>query len=84
METLDEKKFKNFISAERKFLNESKYYKGINTHKDPGDEYVIECVQKKAKTFREMWNLSVCKDCIKAANCGNNLRIDCNDFNELT
>ena len=84
MGSLDEKRFKNFLSAEQKFITESKYYKGINLHKDPGDEYITECIEKKAKTFREMWNLSVCKNCVKAGKCGNNLRIDCANFEELT
>lgn len=80
---IEEKRFKNFLKAEHKFLEESKYYKGIELNKDPGEDYVIECVNKKAKKFREMWNLSVCKDCKCAGECGNNLRLDCNNFKDL-
>jgi len=83
METLENKRFKNFLDAEKKFILESKYYKGMELNKDPGEEYIIECVEKKAKTFREMWDLSVCKDCNKSGECGNNLRLDCGNFNVL-
>lgn len=84
MENLEERRFKNFLNAEQKFIEESKYFKGVHLNKDPGNEYIMECVDKKAKTFRDMWNLSICKDCCKAGECGNNLRIDCNNFKELT
>ena len=83
MESKDEKRFKNFMKAEIKFLEESKYFMGISLHKDPGDEYIADCVNKKGKTFRDMWNISICKDCCNAGECGNNLRIDCNNFKEL-
>ena len=81
--TREEKVFQNFLAAEKKFLSQSKHFKSERAKKDLGEQYLIDLVLKTGKKFREVWDLSLCKECSKSSDCGNNLRIDCNDHEEL-
>lgn len=75
--------FRNFLAAQKIFLERSKYYFGERTKQDPGDQYILQLIAKDGQKFREMWNLSICKECNKASCCGDNLKINCHNFDEL-
>ena len=79
-----EKIFKNFMKAERKYINDAKYFEGINTKKDPGEMYIIAWIRQNAEEFRIKWDISKCKECNCAGQCGDKLKIQCDKFNELT
>ncbi|MEM4261083.1 MAG: hypothetical protein QXG00_07615 [Candidatus Woesearchaeota archaeon] len=83
MERKEEKRFNHFLKAQQKFINDAKYFEGINIHKDPGESYIINWITKNAKNFRTKWEVSKCKDCEKSYRCGDKLRTECEEFEEL-
>lgn len=72
--------FYKFLQAEIKYINESKWYEGERTGKDPGLEYVERWAETHAQEFREKWNKSLCKKCANGHVCGNKLKNDCASF----
>jgi hypothetical protein len=83
MDQLEEKRYKNFIKAEVHYLDDAKYLEGINIHKDPGNEFVMNWIATSSKSFREKWDMSACKNCCHGGICGDRLKSNCNDFEEL-
>lgn len=72
--------FNNFLKAQVKYMNDAKYYEGINTHHDPGQEYVLKFVEEKAQFFRECWDKSICCKCLNGSQCGDLLKQQCDKF----
>jgi len=82
MEKITSAMYEKFQKTELKFLNDCKYFEGINTHKDPGEEFVTEWIQANAQMFRDKWNESLCKECEYCESCGHLLKIQCDRFME--
>jgi hypothetical protein len=75
--------FENFLKAQIKFLEESKWYEGERRKCDPGQEFIIESITKNSDTFRRRWDYSKCKDCEIGWKCGNLLKTICPEFKPL-
>ena len=78
--TKEQIRFEKFIKAEQKYIDDAKYYEGINTNSDPGINYIYQWISKYAKEFRQKWDVSICKDCFKADKCGDKLKFNCDSF----
>ena len=66
-----------FFKSEIKKIEIDKWDEGMRRHSDPGNEYVLEWVEKNAPWFRESWNNSCCRDCVNCIDCGYNIRTEC-------
>jgi hypothetical protein len=78
--SVSEEELEKFLKSEKRYIEKSKWYKGERTQTDPGEKYIIEWIGKNAERFRKVWDVCLCKDCIKASECGDCLKIDCDDF----
>ena len=78
---LTEISFHRFICAQVKYINDAKYFEGINTQHDPGDIFVETFVIEKGLYFRNSWNNSQCSACSK--DCGDLLKKQCDMFKPL-
>jgi len=75
-------KDQRFIKVEIKYLNDAKYFDGINKGKDPGEKFVLEMIELSASSLREKWNNSCCKNCFEWEKCGHLLKEKCENFNQ--
>ena len=75
-------KFQNYLKAEKKFIEDAKYFEGINTNKDPGNEFIISWVELYAQKFRDRWLKSKCQHCKDSVECGNKLKEECDKCKE--
>ena len=57
------KAFENFLKAQVHYVEEAKYFEGINKNYDPGEKYILDWVVSKASIFREKWDASKCRMC---------------------
>lgn len=73
--------FNRFIYSQIKYINDAKYYEGINTHQDPGDIFVELFVYENGAYFRDRWNNSQCSKCVNE--CGDLLKECCENFKPL-
>ena len=71
--------FNNYLKAEKKYIEDAKWFEGINTNKDPGDKFILNWIQKHAKEFREKWMKTECQYCVKAGICGDQLKVKCKE-----
>jgi len=65
-----------------KKIDIDKWNEGCRINKDPGKEFVISWIEKNADWFRNAWNSSQCKSCLKWRECGYLLTKDCQNFEE--
>lgn len=70
-----------FLKAQMDAIDMAKWYRGEEIHSDPGQQFIIEWINKNAKLFREEWNKSCCKNCYKWFECGHMLKKECDNFN---
>ena len=69
-----------FLKSEKRFIEKSKWFAGERIHKDPGEKFIIEWIEKNASRFRQVWDCCLCKGCKKGSECGDCLRIECDLF----
>jgi hypothetical protein len=72
--------FMKFIHNEKTKIDIEKWNKGIEIKRDPGQEYIIEWINKNAKWFRESWEISQCKTCKHCLWCGYKVEKECNGY----
>jgi hypothetical protein len=72
--------FVKYIEIEKNKIEIDKWRKGVELNKDPGDQYIIEWIEKNASWFRESWDNSNCKYCIHWKWCGWKVEKDCSGF----
>jgi len=53
----------NFINAEVKAIEIAKWLAGERMKKDPGNDFVSQWIQNKAKKYRQKWKESKCQYC---------------------
>jgi hypothetical protein len=75
--------FENFLRSQKKFIEDSKWYQGEKICKDPGDEYILDWVNREAANFRKRWEVSQCKECMLGDKCGDLLKTVCIEFKEI-
>lgn len=75
--------FENFLKAQIKYFEESKWYEGEKRKSDPGEEYLMNQITKEAENFRMRWQRSQCKDCRCGGKCGNLLKTRCPEFKDI-
>lgn len=69
-----------FLQTEIKKIEIDKWIEGIKRHNDPGNEFVLDWVSANAKEFREHWDNSKCKCCLKCCECGYNVVSACDGY----
>jgi len=83
----DEKKrlplFTRFISSQMHKIDIDKWCEGFKIHEDPGQDFVINWINKNAKWFRKAWEKSSCKTCKHWEDCGWKVCCDCPNFKLL-
>jgi hypothetical protein len=72
--------FCKFLEIERKKIDEDKYFRGIEINNDPGQEYVIDWINRNAKKWRDDWDISLCKHCNHWRVCGHKIQQQCEKF----
>ena len=72
--------FCKFLHTEMKTIDEAKWYYGEKIKRDPGQEYIVDWINRNAKEWREKWEASVCQHCISWMECGEKLKINCDNF----
>jgi hypothetical protein len=72
--------FMQFIESERIKIDIDKWKKGEEIKKDPGQEYIIEWIEKNAAWFRDAWENSKCKFCKHVLWCGYKVEKECSGF----
>jgi len=80
---MDKKKaylFCKFLHTEMKKIDEDKWYEGERRKNDPGQEYIVDWINKNAKNWREAWEASKCQHCSFWMYCGHNLKKECDNF----
>lgn len=75
--------FENFLKAQIKYVEDSKYFEGINKNYDPGEKFILEWVKTQANNFRARWDDSKCKLCTSGGKCGDKLKKFCEGYEEL-
>jgi hypothetical protein len=75
---------KLFLNVEIKKIEIDKWDEGVRRHNDPGNDFVLEWVERNAKQFRYQWDISVCKCCEKCYACGYNLLSACDGYINTT
>jgi len=75
--------FQNFLKAQVHYVEEAKYFEGINKNYDPGEKYILDWINSQASIFREQWNASKCKMCTSGGECGDLLKKFCEGYKEL-
>ena len=71
-----------FFLSEIKKIEIDKWDDGMRRHSDPGEQYILEWVEKNAPWFRDAWNKSCCQQCTNCVECGYSVLIECNRFNK--
>jgi hypothetical protein len=72
--------FIRFVGSERRKIDIDKWCTGCEIKKDPGNDYIIDWINKNAIWFRNAWEISDCKTCKKWENCGWKAERNCKDF----
>lgn len=70
---------KKFLKFEKQYIDDAKYYQGLKSKKDPGDDYIMDWISTSGQEFRDKWNNSSCKNCVKIDECGHNLKQKCDN-----
>lgn len=73
-------KNRKFMLVQIKYLNDAKYFEGINSHKDPGDTFIFDLLKGTSTILRSRWNSSKCQDCLFWRECGHLLKQECAKF----
>lgn len=71
-----------FLEVQIHKLDIDKWCEGYKLNNDPGDGYLINWINKNAEWFRNAWNESSCKKCVKYKNCGYEVKQFCNQLIE--
>lgn len=69
-----------YLRSQMKYIDDAKFFEGINGHYDPNTPYIMEWIEKNGAWFRDQWNKSCCSACIN--DCGNNLKPNCQNFKQ--
>jgi len=72
--------FCKFLQVEMKKIDEDKYFQGIRIQCDPGQEYIVDWINRNAKKWREEWESSCCQHCQHWLECGHQVKKDCVNF----
>jgi hypothetical protein len=82
MQTSASKMFNRALKVEMKYIDDAKYFRGIDTNSDPGQDFIIKWSTTSAGMFREMFDSSICKNCQHCEDCGHYLKKECKNFKE--
>ena len=79
----EQEAFRNYLQVQMNLIDIDKWNEGMRLHKDPGEEFVREWVEKHAKEFHIKWNKSVCHNCKYQLDCGWELLEQCDKFEQM-
>jgi len=72
--------FCKYLKSQMDAIDKDKWYKGEEIHNDPGQEYIIDWINRNAKEWREKWEKSKCQHCSFWFECGHKLKVECERF----
>ena len=72
--------FCKFLQVETKKIDEDKWYEGLRRNNDPGQDFIIDWINRNAKNWRDEWENSKCQHCKHWKICGHEVRRECKDF----
>lgn len=72
-----------FMRAQRKKIEVDKWCEGCSINQDPGQNYILEWIQRNGHWFRKAWDKSLCKNCLLSDECGFKVR-SCCDYYKTT
>ena len=72
--------FCKFLQTEMKKIDEDKWYEGERRHNDPGQEFIVDWINRNAKNWRKEWEVSLCQHCQHWKVCGHKVISQCRDF----
>lgn len=70
----------DYLKTQKKKIEIDKWNEGCRINNDPGQEYILSWIDQNAHWFRQKWEKSLCKDCRRLADCGIELRSECETF----
>jgi len=71
-----------FFLSEIKKIEIDKWEEGLRIHSDPGEQYVLEWVERNAPWFRDAWEKSCCQYCNHCVACGYSVKTECGEFEQ--
>ena len=63
-----------------KKIDEDKYFQGMRISADPGQSYIVDWINRNAKSWRLEWDSSICQHCSFWRVCGHLVKLECEDF----
>lgn len=72
--------FCKFLDTEMKTIDEAKWYEGERRKADPGQEYIVDWINKNAAQWRKAWEESKCQHCDSWKECGHKLKKECDNY----
>jgi hypothetical protein len=61
-------------------INRDKWFEGERIKCDPGPTYIHWWIQQFAKNFRDGWNTSLCRGCVRCDDCGYEVKSMCDGY----
>jgi hypothetical protein len=74
------KPFRKYMLNQIHKIDIDKWNEGERIHNDPGIEYILKWIRENGQKFHELWNKSVCKDCIHCEKCGYKVLKECDKY----
>ena len=71
---------REYMEAQIHRIEVDKWCQSERQCSDPGDDFIIDWVHINAVQFREDWDQSLCKDCLRLRQCGYNVLSACCGF----
>ena len=69
-----------FMEVQIHKIQVDKWTQGERQCCDPGDTFIMDWIYCNASTFRDSWQVSLCKDCLNVRECGYYSLSACNNF----
>lgn len=66
--------------VQKKKIEIDKWCEGCATNNDPGQDYVLDWINRNGSWFRKAWERSLCKNCVFIDECGIDLKSCCEKF----
>ena len=75
--------FKKYMMNQIHKIDIDKWNEGIRQNDDPGVDFILQWIRKNGATFHELWNKSLCKECVHCDECGFKVKEKCNRFGQV-
>lgn len=72
--------FRKYMLNQCHKIDIDKWNEGERIKNDPGMEFVLEWIRENGAEFHRLWDVSICKDCIRCEDCGYKVVEECKKF----